>query len=797
MPGQEYRGIMQVAGTKKAGPGGGAHLRELWNFLLRNRLLTIGVPFVMVAATAVVVWNATPVYDASAWLRIDEQRSNLPVLDALKDLSSGGQLGTEMQVLRRRPLAEAVVDSLALQVVLTRPRGVDRDELFERVQVSREAAEAEYRLVREGGDRFSVRRGSDDAVVGTAAVGAPLALDGLTLVLASEALAHEEIRVAVQSFRDAVKSLREALEVSRPDREAEVIVVRYQGTDRRLVRDVPNTLARLFIKERGEGKRKQAVGTVAFLVDQVDTLRGELTAAEEAVRAFREQANMVSLEYEGKAAIDRMAKLLAERDLLEVERNTLLDLLREVDAARRDPADTSPYRKLVTFPSLLRNNAVSELFSTLVEVENERAELLTRRTEADPDVRALTDRIQELEGQFRQIADTYLEGLNNNLNSMNAALEGFRAELSTLPAREIEYARLQRRAEVLQEIYKLLQTRLQEAQIAAAVDDESVQVVEPAALPHDPIKPNKRLSLILALLLGGVLGGGIAFVRENMDNTIHTREDLHDVATDLPVLGLIPRIRVTTSGGQATVGVAGATLAERLVAGRDPRSPVAEAYRSLRTNISFSRMGEPPRTLVMTSPTPGDGKSTSAANLAITLAQQGLRCLLVDADMRRGALNEIFGVRREPGLSNLILGRTTAEDAILRLDLGESGTLDFLPTGTVPPNPAELLAAPRMQELLQELAGRYDTVILDAPPLTLVTDASLLGSCADGVVLVARAGVTDRGAVTYALEQLRAVRAPVLGVVLNDVDQKKEQYYGSYRAGAHASYYGTAPDAKV
>lgn len=786
---------MQVAGTNRAGRGGGAHLRELWNFVLRNRLLTFGVPIVMVAATAAFVWTTIPVYDSSAWIRIDEQRSNLPVLDALKDLSSGGQLGTEMQVLRRRPLAEAVVDSLALMVSMSRPRGIDRDELFSSVSVERDAPEGEYRIRRAEGGGFVVS--GEDGEIGRAEAGRRFEFGGLSFVLAPAALEHEEIRLAVEPFRDAVKTLRESLEVSRPDREADVIVVRYQGTDRRLVRDVPNTLTRFFIEERQGSKRRQADETVAFLLERLDTLNADLNAAEDEVRAFRERESVVSLEYEGKAAIDRLARLLAERDLLEAERASLAQLMMEVEAVRRDPNDPTPYRRLISFPSLLRNFAISELFSSLAEVENERAELLSRRTEADPDVQVLTGRIHDLESQFQEIAVTYLEGLTNNVNSLNAALDSFRVELGSVPAREVEYLRLQRRAEILQEIYLLLQTRLQEAQIVAAVDDESVQVVEPAALPFNPIKPNKRLSLILALLLGGVIGGGIAFVRENMDNTIHTREDLHGVVDDVPVLGLIPRIKVSTSGGQATVGMAGMGLAERLVAGRDPRSPVSEAYRSLRTNISFSRMGEPPRTIVFTSPTPGDGKSTSAANLAITLAQQGLRCLLVDADMRRGALNEIFDVRREPGLSNLILGRTTLEASVLELNLGESGALDFLPTGTVPPNPAELLASSQMQALLEELAGSYDTVILDAPPLTLVTDAALLGSYSDGVILVARAGVTDRGAITYALEQLRAVRAPVLGAVLNDVDQKKEQYYGSYSAGAHASYYGSLPDAKV
>jgi tyrosine-protein kinase Etk/Wzc len=785
---------MQVATSKKNERGGGAHLRELWNFLLRNRLLTVGVPLLLVAATAVFVWTAVPTYDATVWVRIDEEKSNLPVLDALKDLSSGGQLGTEMQVLRRRPLAEAVVDSLALQVVLTRPRGVSRSELFTGVHVSREAPEGEYRLHREAGGRFAVERIGGESAPSSVGVGETLELDGARLVLSRGALEHEEIRLVVRPFRDAVKEFRESLEVSRPDREADIVVVRYQGADRELVRAVPNTLAELFIVERQRVKKSQASGTVAFLVERLDTLEAHLRDAEDQVRAFRERENVVSLEYEGKASIDRLAKLQAERDLLDAERAALAKLLSEVAAVKSAPGDPSPYRRLIAFPSLLKNFAVSELFRSLAEVENTRAELLNRRTEADPDVAVLSGRIHDLEEQLRYISVTYLEGLTNHVNSLNGVLAGFRTELGQVPAREVSFARLQRRAEVLQEIYTLLQTRLQEAQIVAAVDDRSVRVVEPAALPVDPIKPNKRLSLVLALVLGVVLGGGIAFVRENMDNTIHTREDLHAVVDEVPVLGLIPRIRVATAGDKAAVGIAMPGLEARLVAGRDPRSPVSEAYRSLRTNISFSRMGESPRSLVFTSPTPGDGKSTSAANLAITLAQQGLRCLLVDADMRRGLLNETFKVRREPGLSNVILGRAALESAVVKLELGESGTLDFLPTGTVPPNPAELLASAQMQKLLEQLAARYDTVILDAPPLTLVTDAALLGSYADGVVLVARAGVTDRGAVTYALEQLRAVRAPILGAVLNDVDQKKEQYYGSYSAGAHASYYGAPVD---
>lgn len=773
--------------------GGGSHLREIWNFVQRNRLLTFGVPLVMVIATAIFVWNTRSVYDATVWLRIEEERSNLPVLDALKDISSGSQVATEMQVLRRRPLAEAVIDRLALQLALERPRNLSRSEVFDQVRVSRGAPEAEYTIQRIDGTRFVIESGGERLV--EARPGERVEIPGAEFVLLPAALEYSEIEFVVHDFHELLRDFREALEVSRPDREADIVVVRYQGVDRELVRDVPNTLAEIFIGERQSLKRGQASGTVTFLQGRLAALEEELREAEEAVKHFREREGVISLEYEGEAAIDRMGQLLAERDLLDAEREALARLLTEVltesEARGISPEDPSPYRRLMGFPSLLANFAVSELFRSLAEVENERAALLNRRTEEDPDVQVLTDRISDLEAQLRFLTVTYLEGLTNQVNSLNEVLEEFRSELGSVPAREVEFARLQRRAEVLHEIYMLLQTRLQETQIVAAVDDQSIYVVEPAAYPLKPIKPRKKLSLVLALLLGALLGGGIAFIRENMDDTIQTREDLAELADDLPVLGLIPRIRVVTRGEEAVVGVSAPALESHLIAGRDPRNPVSEAYRSLRTNISFSRMGAAPRSIVFTSPTPGDGKSTSAANLAITVAQQGLRTLLIDADMRRGYLNDALGRRREPGLSNLILGRTTLESAVTRVDLGESGTLDFLPTGTIPPNPAELLGSEEMQAILRELGEAYELIVLDAPPLTLVTDAAILGSYADGVILVARSGTTERGAIRYALDQLRAVRAPVLGLVLNDIDQRKEQYYGSYSAGAHASYYGT------
>jgi capsular exopolysaccharide synthesis family protein len=263
-------------------------------------------------------------------------------------------------------------------------------------------------------------------------------------------------------------------------------------------------------------------------------------------------------------------------------------------------------------------------------------------------------------------------------------------------------------------------------------------------------------------------------LRDHADRTVRTREELQLTLPGLPILSVIPRARNARVNGVSRINVV------------DGESPSAEAYRQLRTNLSFARPGMPQQVLVLTSPTPGDGKSMTSANLAATLAQQGARCLLVDADMRRGALNEIFELARDPGLSQVLVNQVSFSEAVHTVELqGLRATLDFLPGGVHPPNPAELLGSGRFKELVESCRKTYDAIIIDAPPLNLVTDASVMGAGADGVLVVVRAGVTRGDALDFAMDQLEAVRAPLLGVVLNDVNLKSEGYYGKY-----AGYYG-------
>jgi tyrosine-protein kinase Etk/Wzc len=498
------------------------------------------------------------------------------------------------------------------------------------------------------------------------------------------------------------------------------------------------------------------------------------------------------------------SRLRDDRIGKQAEARALRATLAELGALRREAGrDTAvaSYWRLVAFPGIAIST--QSRLQALSEARARRDSLLLRRTAGDELVQQVGRQIADIERDVLETARSYLTGLESQIRFLDSTIATSDRSLGMLPATERELGELQRQVSVLAELYTAVQSRLKEAEITQAVDDSRLRMLDSAETPGGPIKPNRPQFVRVGVFVGLLLGVLLAFFREFFDQTVHTQDDM-TAAVGAPALGLIPHIRNTPLTGLTALADRLAITGPAREGGeaaivRDPASPIAEAYRALRTNVTFIRPESAPKVLVFTSPSPRDGKTTTAANFAMVLAYQKGKVLLIDADMRRGTLQEVFGGPREPGLANLLVGGTRAADAIRTVELGTHGSLDLLPVGAYPPNPAELLGSARLDQLLGEFAKWYDYVIIDSPPLGLVTDAAVLGTKADGVILVGRANHTVRASLQVAADQLRAVRAPVLGYVLNDYvprrDYRTPSGYGEYYYGYYGAQRPVPPDA--
>ncbi len=769
--------------------------RVAWQTVFRNWHVILSCLVIGLVAGWLYTSSVTPIYRGSATVRIEGEEGKLPALDALKNLQGDAQsqVSTEMEIMRSRALADDVVRSLNLRLQLVEPRRVPRSRIVASAAVDDTTASGFYHFERGKDGGFTVFRKGEQLPLEQVGAGSPVHLGGAVLQLSRSAAEYPEFTLAVTSPREAIDLVQRNLTVVRRNREASVVAVTFRHPDPELARDVPNVLAGRFISRRVEVRKTGARSTVDFLKGQLDTLRTQLQGSEDKLRQFRESNQVVSLEAEGMAQVSHLAELQARRTELNAERTAMERVAAEARAAPRKDGDPSPYRRLLAFPTLLQNQLATSLLASISKLETDRALLLRRRTTEDPEVQNLSRAIQEQEVQVEGVVLTYLEGLRQQVTALDSSLVGFGKRLEKIPAKEVQFARLQRNITVLGDISTLLQTRLKESEIARAVGDASAQIVDRAYLPVSPVLPRTGVNLFFATLLGLALGLAVAFGREWIDRAVHSSEEVRMI-TGVPVLGLIPHIGNGKSRFRLNLKAhrrVGHGTSHALVASRDPRNMVSEAYRTLRTNLAFLRPNDPAKSIVFTSPRPEDGKTTSVANLAATLAQQDMRVLVIDADLRRGVLHRLLGARRKPGLSDLLVGTAKLGDAIQTVDVGGDARVSVIGSGVLAPNPAELLGSGRMKDLLQQLEPLYDAILIDCAPLNLFTDAAVAGTQADGVLLVARAGKTQGGELAYSMDQLRNVRVPVLGVVLNDFDFKRDgAYSGAYYYASGYSYGG-------
>lgn len=793
-------------------------LPELVAMLQRQRLTMVLCVLFAVSLAGIYILLARPVYEATSVLRFEQEQLNLPQL--VQQFTTENRISTELELLQGRGAAEAVIDSLGLRARLVAPRKGAVTRLFPTLRVTA-AADTGILLLRLNGDSaYVVHRAGTPSWSDRARLNEPVDIAGVTLVLARPKVDPGEIRLRVVSLDDAVRDFDQALKASRPARDADLIAVRFRAPDPDLAARAANLLAGGLIARRQSELRRRTGIAVDYLREQLDTLGKQLRVAEDTLRAYREAVGAVDPAEQARTQVGRLSQLEADRAGLNAERQALAALLEKI---RQQPPGTpeapSPYRRLIAFPALLRNQAAAELLNSLAVVENERSALLRRRTWQDADVQMLTTRINELDRQLQTIAETYLEGLTNQVAALDQAGRQFGRQLDSLPNKELNTARLERQARVQQEMYSLVQTRLKEAEITQAMQDPTVRIADPAVPADRPVSPRPLLDFALSIVLGGLLGLTVSLGRELGDRSVRSRADALQAA-GLPVVGAIPRLdtglprslrrlakrrkqrRSALPGSSNAQGWAtragfglpsspeAAAVATRLVTQPDTPGGYAEAFNQLHVNLGLAFPERPIKVLVFSSPLPGEGKTLAAINFALTTAARGLKVLLIDGDLRCGIVNQVFGCARQPGFSELLAGATRLEDAQRGILVTPTGSLAMLPSGALLRGPSQALAVDRLRRALESLGTRFDLVVLDSPPVNILADAALLGAAADGVVLVVRAGRTHQDALSFAMEQLSAARAPVIGTLLNDIDLRHSGYDdGAYRYLAEVEKY--------
>ncbi len=775
----------QLARPSPGGNGSAApHRPRPIRAVLRRRALSIVLGFVaIVAVVTAITLVVPPRYESTASFLIEEGSSSTKgnaALAVLERLGQSRNAETEIALLRSHSVLEPVTDALDLHVRAETADGPARPAtVLPAFAAAPDALPGVY-TVRPAGDGAYAVQAPGAAAAERHAAGATVALGGLTFTL-PEAGRVGAVELEVTPFGKVIERLRRRLHVRAAEENAEVILVTCSAQSAEDAQSLCAEVSTSYLALRSTLQRAEANAAAEFLADQVTQVTTQLTAAEEQVRRYALSARAVALDVRAAGEVDRFIEIKAQRELLAAELTALQSVIGAVEAG---PADEVDYRRLASFPTFMKSQTqvVAQLLESLVQLENQKSELGLRRSELNPDLVAVNLRISEIQDQLRSIATTYQQGLAAQVASLDGVLARAGRELDAIPSREIESARLRRQVTLLEELHHFLQTRLKEAEVAQAVNLPSVRIVDLATLPYRPTSPNVPLNLGLAAILGIGFGLMLGLYREYADTRIYDRHEVED-GLGFPVLGMVARLDDPGPIQALPVSTNGATRALARPGRQARQMEVAwESFHSLATDLRFARTGSAegkPRSVAITSTSRGEGKTLTSCNLAVAWASYPAKTLIIDADLRGSAVSRFFGLGgRSLGLSEVLNGAVSAEDALRVVEPSPGVQLHVLTAGSYPGRLAELFDTAALDELISWAESQFDLVVVDTPPLNVLSDAASIAARVDAVLVVVRGGATDRLALDLTLRRLARAGGRVEGIVLNDVELPS--YYVSY-----------------
>ena len=711
-------------------------LGDYWHILLKRKWIVVVCVVVVFTTTALISLHTTQIYEAATRIAISPQTSN-PLnfkdnnntTEIIEDPQAG--INTQVKILESDTLAELVIHRLNL------------------------------------GTRANFAGQAQTQSNGGISV--------------SQSATQESARQ-----ESLIRKLQGSMKIQQvPD--TTLVEIRYSDPSPALAAEIANGITAAYIEQNVKSRYDSTMEAADWLSKQLADMQIKMETSQAKLNQYEKEHAIVGTDDKQNLTTEKLDELNKELTSAQVDRIQKESLTQVATSGNPE-----------ALSAVLQDPILNTLHQRQTELQTRYALL---STQFGPNY----TQIQELKNQLDQIDKSYHEQVQNSVNRiqndyqtalkreqmLQAALAEQTGIAEQLSQNAIEYKILKQEADSNRQLYDGLLQQLKEASLAAGLNSSNTRVVDRARLPLSPTQPNIPRNLEFALLVGLVGGIALAFGLEALDSTVRTPEQAEHIS-GLPILGVIPmqpvfdkaasnaaRSRILNKVPRNAMGP------RPLISYLDPQSEITEAYRALRTSILLSSVSHPPRSILITSSVPKDGKTMTCINTAIVLAQQGKRILLVDADMRRPSIHKAFGLKGQIGLSNVLTGGARIGDAI---QTTMQSNLFVLPAGLVPPHPSELLSSSLMRDLLKKWCEEYDHVIIDSPPVITVTDAVLLSVQTDAVLLIIRSGQTTAAHVRRTRNLLQSVKADVLGVVVNAADLASHDYY--YYYGSKYGYYG-------
>ncbi|SER14631.1 capsular exopolysaccharide family [Amphritea atlantica] len=714
-------------------------LRQYWNTINRHKWGIFGFAIVITMLTTLVVFSMKPVYRAEATLLIESKNANVVSIEEVYGLDAGNSeyFLTQFEILKSRQLAERVIEKLNL---------IDNPE-------------------------FNQPPGVIASTLSSVKALLPLGVQ-------PEVSEEEQARIKLQ---EVTTQLIENLTIS-PIRKTQLVKISYDSFDPLLSAQIANAIGDAYIENNLEARLQLTSKASEWLMERLSGLRDKLKTSEQRLQEYREQEQIVGSD--GGFDIANSELDLVSSKLVEARRERMALESLNSQIKRLDKSNPENFELI---PAVLQHPLVQSLKGSVLQVELKKSELAKRYGPKHPKMQAAQSELENARRSLNSQILSVVNGIENEYKlalsaerSLQAAVNKTKQDLQSINRKDYRLKELEKEVDANRQLYDTFFTRLSETNATGDLQSANARVSDPAQPPQKPAKPKKGLIMALAFVVSIMFGVMFSFLLEALNNTLKSAQDVEN-KLDATMLGLLPKL---PNKGKNHHQSYTAYLQEQ-------QSAFAESVRTIRTGIVLSALDNPHKVLCCTSSIPGEGKTSLALNLAFSLGQME-RVLLIDADMRRPSIARAFGLSgKAAGLSNLVAGTAKLEDSIHH---DEQSGIDVLPSGIIPPNPLELLSSRRFAKVLEILETKYDRIVIDTAPTQAVSDALVLAPHVGAMIYVVKADSTNHQLARNGLKRLKEVKAPLIGVVLNQVDIKKAAKYGDDYSGYYDTYGYTAEE---